>query len=186
MKTSRVARRYAKGLFEYALDMGKRDVVHTDMKNLGMLARESCELQLFLQSPLLNSRRKIKVARVTFKFFSEISQRFIELLILHKREALLGLVVLEYQKIYQIAQGIVEVVVTTVVPLDKVLQEQIVDKIGQVLRSDKKYVLINEVNPLIIGGFLLRVGGQQWDSTVIGQLARFRKELLDYDYVKRY
>ncbi|XCI75004.1 MAG: ATP synthase F1 subunit delta [Flavobacteriales bacterium] len=187
MQTSKVANRYAKGLFEYALKVRKGDVVHADMKNLAVLAKESRELQVFLQSPLLNPRRKIKVARATFKSFSEISQRFIELLILHKREALLRLVAFKYQNMYQIDQGIVEAVVTTAVPLDKVLKELVIDKIDKVFGSDKKYVLINEVSSAIIGGFLLRVGDQQLDSTVSGQLTRLRKELLDDDYnVKRY
>lgn len=186
MGTSRVARRYAKGLFDYAFEMREHHAVYADMKNLTLLTSESRDLQLFLRSPLLSCKGKIKIAKEVFKLFSKISQRFIELLIFHKREAILGLVSLEYERMYQSVQGIVEAVVITAIPLNEFLQKQIVDKIICILGPDKKYQLVNEVDPAVIGGFLLRIGDKQWDSTVCRQFNQLQKELLDYDYVKRY
>ncbi|XOD68067.1 MAG: ATP synthase F1 subunit delta [Flavobacteriales bacterium Tduv] len=186
MGISRVTRRYAKGLFDYVSEIRKGDAVFADMKNLTFLISESYDLQLFLRTPLLSPKRKMKISKEIFKSFSDIFQGFIELLIFHKREALLGLISLEYQKMYQVAQGIVEAVVTTAIPLDEFLQKQIVNKIIYILGPDKKYKLINEIDPVVIGGFLLRVGDKQWDATIIGKFDQLRKKLLDYDYIKYY
>lgn len=182
MEKLKISKYYAKGLLNSAFDKKKDDVVYSDMKKLSFILSKSCDLQFFLRNPLINYKKKKEISKKLFKSLSKISQRFIELLIFHNREFLLYLISIEYQKIYLISKNIVNIIITTVIPLDKILEKQIIEKITCIFGSNKKYQIFNKINPDIIGGFILCVGDKELDSSINGKLNQIQKKILNYNY----
>ena len=73
-------------------------------------------------------------------------------------------------------QGKVSATVTTAVPLDKVLEEQVLQKAAEL--SPLKIELKNIVDPTIKGGFILRVGDLQYNASVAERMKTLKRELI--------
>jgi len=72
--------------------------------------------------------------------------------------------------------GRVAVIVTTAEPIDEQLRNQIVDQLQVVTGTPVD--LRCRVNPGIIGGMVVRVGDTVYDSSVVNQLARLKRDAL--------
>ena len=82
----RAAKRYAKGLMQFATETGKGAEINQEMEDLKNSIQSSRELAQFLSSPVLDSRKKNAIAKELFKDFSPASQNFIKLVIDQRRE----------------------------------------------------------------------------------------------------
>ena len=80
MKSSKVASRYAKSLLEIAIEQNKIDSVLGDMKFLLEINNESRDLELLIQSPIVNSDKKIDIFEKIFEQFEEVSMAFLRLI----------------------------------------------------------------------------------------------------------
>jgi len=84
---------------------------------------------------------------------------------------------LAYQDIYRRANHIARVTITTAVALDK----EVLDRIGDLMKkqTDKTLEFVYEIDPSIIGGFILRVDSMQLDASVNSELKKLRLKLLN-------
>ena len=64
--------------------------------------------------------------------------------------------------------------VTTAIPMDAALEAKIMEKIATF--SNKKITIQNTVDPSIIGGFILRIGDQQYNASVANRLQELKRE----------
>lgn len=80
MKGTKAASRYAKALLELAIENNQVDAVLNDMEYLSVIAKEHRDFQLLVQSPIINSEKKIKIFDELFGQFQQISRMFIELI----------------------------------------------------------------------------------------------------------
>ena len=81
------------------------------------------------------------------------------------REEILPLIAKEFHNAYNEHQGIGKASVVTAVPLDNELREEILALAKKVI-GKSKVELKEEVDPAIIGGFILNAGSQQIDSSI--------------------
>jgi F-type H+-transporting ATPase subunit delta len=100
------------------------------------------------------------------------------------REGYLEDIAQEYINIYKESIGVKVAHVTTATPLDASTREQILDIVKK-MKGDK-IELVETVNKNIIGGFVLRIGDEQYDSSVIKKLRQLKNEFDDNLYVKEY
>ncbi|OUP06719.1 ATP synthase F1 subunit delta [Collinsella sp. An2] len=84
-----------------------------------------------------------------------------------------------YRAMTEEDEDVVGVTVTTAVPLDDDLREQIRSRLEKDL--DRKVFLIEQVDPSIIGGLVLEARGQRRDISVKTQLRAARKTLVEID-----
>jgi len=97
--------------------------------------------------------------------------------------SLLQVVATEYFTIYDDLKGIEVAQVTSAVPLTKDLEKKILVKVKQM--SGKKVTLKNIIDPSIIGGFILRVGDKQFDSSVSNKLNSLLANFEDNHYISK-
>jgi F-type H+-transporting ATPase subunit delta len=107
----------------------------------------------------------------------------INLLIENKRLPLLPLVASEYTIIYDFLKGVEVAQVTSAIPLNKDLENRILKKVKEM--SGKDISLKNIIDPSILGGFILRVGDKQYDSSISGQLNQLRSMFEDNKYIAK-
>ncbi|MCD6543924.1 MAG: ATP synthase F1 subunit delta [Flavobacteriaceae bacterium] len=169
MKGTRAALRYAKATLDLAKENGLADKVNSDLLLINKTISENSDLLEMLHNPIIKSNiKKSALNQIFAKNTEEITINLINLLIDNKRLPLLTLVAKEYLILYNELIGIEVASVTSAIPLTKDLEAKILKKIKQI--SDKKITLKNIIDPSIIGGFILRVGDKQFDSSVSNQL----------------
>src|SRR4030067_482013 len=118
MRNVRVARRYAQALMSAVEGAGVLEQAAADMHLIEQAVKGSREFQLFLASPIISLVRKRTVMRELFgSRVGRATMAFLELLVTKNREALLGDIVDQFAALRDEKQGIVEVHVTSAVPL---------------------------------------------------------------------
>ncbi len=182
----RAAKRYAKGLLDFALETNKAAEINQEMMELKSALQSNRELSQFLSSPVLDSRRKNQIAKEIFKDFSPITQNFIQLVITHRRETGLKEIASLYTTLYNRLNHIHKVEVTSATQLDDSMIDQIVEKAKQAIGDGYSYEVENKIDADLIGGFVLRVGDKQIDSSIRSKLSRLKKEFDKNEYIPKF
>ena len=84
-------------------------------------------------------------------------------------------IAVEYNKLFDIMNGVETAKVTTAVPMDAALEAKVLAKIATI-SSSKKITIENIVDPAIIGGFILRMGDKQYNASVSSRLQNLKRE----------
>jgi len=184
MKGTRAALRYAKATLDLAKDKGILEEVNNDMLLIDHTFTENHDLQIMVKSPIIKSSlKKSTLTKIYDKKINPVTQGVINLLIENKRIDILQLVAKEFTIIYDFFKGTEIAQVTTAIPLTKELEKKILIKIKDIV--GKEISLNNIVDPSIVGGYILRVGDKQLDSSVTGLLNSVREEFDDNHYISK-
>ena len=80
MRSTKSAIRYAKAILELSKDAGTTDSVAADMNRIISAGNETGEFQIFLNSPVIKTDKKISILHVLFSDFCELSMSFVVLI----------------------------------------------------------------------------------------------------------
>ena len=174
MRTSKVAKRYAQGLLDFTQESGSTTSVFSEMKDVVKVMNESKELNSFFATPFIDSKKKIAAANEIFRNFSPVAKNLITLVIRQGRETQMKNIAQEFINKVEDLHGIQRVSLTTATALSDQNVRQILSSSGLV-NGDRQSDLKMNVNPDILGGYILRVGDQQVDASVKTKLNSLRK-----------
>lgn len=181
----RAAKRYAKGLMQFASETGKAAEINQEMVDLKNAIQSNRELASFLNSPVLDSKKKNAVLAEIFKDFSPSTKNFISLVVNQRREGFLRQIATQYNTLYDHSINSRTAEVVTATELSDELVQDIVNKAKVNLGENFTYKIENKVDPSLIGGFILRVGDKQIDTSVKSKLTRLKKEFDINDYIPK-
>lgn len=172
----KIASRYAKCLFDIAAEKNQLDAVAADADNAVKSIASSSELTAFLESPLMHKSKKKEVLRQLFKGFNDITLSVFDMMADKSRENLLGEMAQSYINIYNKAKGITLAEVTSAIALDKETLAEI-EQFVKKHAGSKQVVITQKVNASLIGGLTILFDGKMYDSSVMGQINKMKKEL---------
>lgn len=175
MLTSKVAKRYAQGLLDFTNETGQTATVFSEMKDVVKIMIESQDLNKFFLTPYIDAKKKIEVADQIFKDFSVSSLNLIRLVIKHGRENQLKNIAQDFINKVEDINGIQRITLTTATQLSKENLDQIL-RSTDLVKADSKFDVNLHVKPEILGGYILRVGDQQIDSSVKTKLNQVKKD----------
>jgi F-type H+-transporting ATPase subunit delta len=175
MKGNKIAVRYAKALLDIAQEQQKIDEVAADMDYLKKVNKETLDFQILLKSPVVNSQKKIEIFNSLFGSFSNVSLMFIELITKNRREGLLAEIADAFEDQLNVLRGIVPVKIISACKLDDGLRKEIIKKIEANVNGTPK--IVEEVNPEIIGGFIIKIDDKQFDASISRQLNNLKQRL---------
>lgn len=178
MNQSKISVRYAKALFQLALEKNKLEDIRKDVVLISQSLKEYDQFRLYLKSPVVKPSQKFTLMKDIFKSsISELSLNFLGLLVQNKREIHLEDISRQFLAVYGKHKGIKAAVITTAVPLDEAIRS----KLHQLLSSTYKAEidLVVHQDPTILGGFVLKIGDQQYDASVASGLKRMKTALLN-------
>ncbi len=176
--------RYAKATLNFAKEKGLSKEVNKDMLLIDNTISENADLQNMLNSPIIKSKAKRSVLIEIFGAKTNaVSTGLINLLIENNRLPILPLVAKEYTVIYDYLNGFEVAQITSAVPLSKKLEKRILKKLKDI--SGKNLSFNNIIDPSILGGFILRVGDKQFDSSVSSQLKNLLSDFEKNDYISK-
>ncbi len=177
MNYSKIAVRYAKAVFLLAEEKSLLKEVASDMQALLDAEKQVPELADLYQMPVLSPQQKKNILLKAFEGqFSDITHRFLDLIISNKRESHISGVARNFLKRYREHLGIKSAQLTTVVEISENQKQQIIDTVKASYKADIDMEL--NINPDLIGGFVLKVEDTQYDASIVTQLKNIKKELL--------
>ncbi|HEU4719169.1 MAG TPA: ATP synthase F1 subunit delta [Bacteroidia bacterium] len=183
MTGTRVSYRYAKSLLDLSLEKGQLEQVHEDMQLVLNTIRGSRDLELLLKSPVIKTDKKDDILKAIFGGkIGVITTAFIDILTRKRREGYLESVADSFVNQYKKHKKILTAVVTTALGLDESLREQVVNVVKQGGKSEVE--LQEKVDANIIGGFILRVGDNQVDASIIRQIKNLERTFNENPYIK--
>ena len=176
MNESQISVRYAKALFQSALEQQLLEQVYKDMEMLTSTCKLE-EFQYMLVVPTLQPSQKIKVLGGIFeKHFSKISLSMINLVVKNKRETYLPGIARYFKDLYRKEKGIQIATLLTAQPVEEAALNGIRDLIRKA--HDSEVELTSSVNEDVIGGFVLTIEDMQYDASVATNLRKLKKQLL--------
>jgi F-type H+-transporting ATPase subunit delta len=173
--SSKAAIRYAKAVLQQANETKVAEVMFDDMKSVYATIQGSKELRSVLNSPVVKLNDKREALLSIFDKQSKTTKRLIQVLVDNKRIALLSAVASSYIDLYNESKGVKVAKVITAVSLTPALEIKILDKVKE-LTGSTNVTLNKEIDPTIIGGFILRVGDLQYNTSIANQLGNIKRE----------
>ena len=129
-----------------------------------------------LFSPDITCSIKNKALKVLFKDIQPLTSQLFNLLETNKRIGILKEVAQQFLILFEQMQDQEVATVVTAVPLKKEQESSILKKLREI--SGKDVTLENEIDPSLIGGFVLRVGDLEYNASVSGKLEKLERKLL--------
>lgn len=175
MASTRAAIRYAKAILDLANSKGVAEAVNNDMKSIASAIETNTELSTFIQNPTTTVEVKESALLEVFSNVNGVTKGLFRLLFENKRFEILDAIAVEYNKLFDESNGVEVAKVTTAIPMDAALEAKVLAKVAAL--SDKKITIENIVDPSIIGGFILRIGDNQYNASVANRLQVLKREL---------
>lgn len=177
MSEIRIAARYAKSLMELAVEKDLLEQVNFDMRSLQAVAKQNPDLVNMLKSPVIKADKKTAVMQAVFgNSFNKLTQMFVDIVIRKRREMFLPLIASEFAKQYNQRNGIASATVTSAAPLTDGMQASVKEFIEK--ETNARVDLKTQVNPDIIGGLVIRIEDNLYDSSIAKKLNLLKKELI--------
>jgi len=127
------------------------------------------ELATFLASPLVSSEARAEVLEKVFRRrASDLLVDALEVINHHGRLGLMPAIAAAYRDEYRDLRGLVDVRVTTAVPLSEAQRASLSKAVAKF--TGKQPQLIERVDPSILGGLMVEVAGEKIDSSLATRL----------------
>ncbi len=176
MDDNKISVRYAKALFDISDQRGILDAVRQDILTLHDVYKTNKDFVNLLESPTIKPNlKKATIQKIFEKSFNQITLDFVGLVTINKRENYLPGICRHFDKLFKKKANIKSVSITTAFKLDQDSKKQILKNIKEI--STSKIELTEKINPSLIGGFILRIEDQQYDTSIAKQLKNLRKKL---------
>lgn len=183
MPNPRLASRYAKALIDLAVEKGQLEQVFADIKWLDAICKSNRDFVNVLRSPIIKGEVKKKIIdAVTTGSISDLTSKFIVLLVTKNRESNLSEMTVAFINAYKEHKNIHTVKLTTATPANDKIKDVIVAQIKKSVGFENIEVE-EKVDPELIGGFVLQVGDKLVDASVAYDLKAIAKQFDNNDFI---
>ena len=172
---SRAAIRYAKAIYDIAHEENSINEVYKDMSFINELDCGSLDFKNLLSNSQINFQDKKKLILSLIKQSNALTEKLIDLLIHNKRVKIIGDIASSFIQLYNKNNNIKEATIITASPINNELESKILSMIN--IKDAKSVNLTNVVNPNIIGGFIIRFDGKEYNASVKQNLNNLKTEL---------
>jgi len=193
MVQERIGLRYAKAIMELAIAQQRDKKILDDMLMFRDICRQNRDFVLMLKSPLINNDKKHKIIKALLadKIDSLLLEAFY-LIIRKNRANVLTVIGEEFVRLYQRNNNILEVRITSASPLSSDSRTLLLERAQIILNQNHtthlgnhpSLVLKENIDPSLIGGFVLKVGDLMYDSSFSETLRRLSQEFKSNPYIK--
>jgi F-type H+-transporting ATPase subunit delta len=178
MSSRASAARYARALFDVALQEGTLDPADRDLTTVADLLQQQTDLQAVLTNPAVPAARKRSLLEAIVPRL-ELSGPVGKLLLIladRDRFAIFPDLLAAFRERVREHRQIVEAEVTTAMPLSSEREAQLRQQLAAFTGRDVN--LTTKVDPTLIGGAVTRIGTIVYDSSLASQLAKLRERLV--------
>jgi F-type H+-transporting ATPase subunit delta len=170
-----IAQVYARALFEVAQERDILDVVREQLGQFAEALDENRDLAVFFFSPYFSTEEKKDGLGRLIEGAEETFLNFLETLVERHRMPAVFRIRARYEQLWDEANQLLPVQVTTAIALDEATVESIGRRVGE--QTGRTVELSSTVDPEILGGLVLRVGNFILDASLRNRLNQLRKQL---------
>jgi F-type H+-transporting ATPase subunit delta len=185
MRQPKVAQRYAKALFDLAVERGELETVKHDLEGIKALDNE--ELRTVWMSPVIQGDKKQKIFSALLDGkVSKTTSAFFNLLFKKGREIAVNEIFGAFEGMYRRHHKIVVVEITTAAPVTEEVNKNIIEKMHNRERFANVTLQVkNKVDENIIGGFILQADDMLYDASIRHDLQVIRKQFIENMYIQK-
>lgn len=177
MNDSKISVRYAKALFESALEEKILDQVRNDMVEVQIISPLP-EFQKLLHSRIIKESQKNRILEELLKKRAQsLTMSFMSLVIKNGREQYIPAIARNFADLYRHHKGIKAATFITAAPVSDDIKERVEKVIMEATKSEVE--MKGETDKDLIGGFIIRIENRQYDASVASSLKRVKKKLLN-------
>jgi F-type H+-transporting ATPase subunit delta len=164
---SGVAGRYARALFELALDAKSVDAVKADIEKFAAMMAESADLNRMVRSPVFGAEERSRaLAAVLAKAgIGGLASNFLMFVTANRRLFSIGEIIRDFRKLVARWKGEVTAEVTAAEKLSDAHLEAIKSALKSIT-GEKSVDLHVKIDPAIIGGLTVKLGSRMVDSSL--------------------
>jgi F-type H+-transporting ATPase subunit delta len=170
-----IATVYARSLFEVASEQDKLDLVREQLSEFADAVSETRELQVFLFSPYFSTEEKADGLDRAVTDVDPVVENFLKLLIEKHRMPVIFRIRAEYDRLWEEANKLLPVEITSAVELPEATVKQLGDRISE--QTGRRVELSSSVRPEILGGIVVQVGNSVLDASIRNRLEQLRRQV---------
>ena len=172
-----VSKRYAKALLDFAMARGNEEKIYKEVETLAGHFANVPDLKRTIENPVLTRKAKLDLlVEASGGNVSEEMKRFLKLVIDGKREKFLHFMTWSFIDQYRERKHILMGKLTTAVEAPELVKH--LEKLGS-LKTDSNVVIKSNIDPSIIGGYIMEIDGYRLDASVANQLRNVRRQFID-------
>lgn len=173
----RFARPYARAIMEAAGSPAKANELRGELMRFADALRSSQELRDLYANPGIEETHKVAITEQLARKMkaSDLATRTLEVLLRHHRINDIDAVVAALAAYVNAALGVAVAEVRSAKSLGADEIQQLAETLSK--KVGKKVELDIKTDPKLLGGFVVRIGSEIWDASVIGKINKFRESL---------
>jgi F-type H+-transporting ATPase subunit delta len=173
-------------LLGLAVDYNKVDEVNRDFDFITETLKHR-ELASMFRSPVITSDKKAAVVEALYKGkVSDLSLKYLNLLINKGREPYLAEIAHEYKEICLRFKHITDIKVISAAPLTEAVLAELKEKLTKSSVTDETVQITNVVDESIVGGFILEFDDKRYDASIKSKLDELHRDFSKNLYIKEF
>lgn len=183
MKETKIANRYAKALFELAVETNKLEEVKADAELVYEVCNENKDFILMLRSPVIKPSKKVTILNGIFeKRTQDITTKFMSIITRNRREILIQDIAEQFIEIYKKYKNIISANLTTAAKIDSETKNKIIALLKK--HTNAEIDLSEFIDEKLIGGFVLTFDDKQYDASLQRQIQNLKQDFNKNLYIK--
>lgn len=184
MRQTKVASRYAKALFQLALESSKVEEVRNDLVLVRDIKHK--ELSNLLVSPVVAGEKKVSIFDAIFsKHIQPLTASFFKLIFSKGRSIAIYSIIDAFEEMYREHKGIKLVELTTAIPASDAVKDNVRKILSQNKMLQGKTIEFKEnTDESIIGGLVVQVDDKLFDASIKHDLQYIKRQFIKNMYIK--
>ncbi len=176
MEIGVISVRYARALLKSATEQGIEKKVYQEMQTLSQSYLKVPELRFTIDNPMLEkSKKEALLVTAAGGDISPLTKRFISLVLSEDRESTIHFMAASYVTLYRKHNNITRGKLITAAPVTPQIERRMREKVES--RTNGTVEFQTEVNPEIIGGYILEYDTYRLDASIQNQLRSILAQL---------
>jgi len=169
-----IAKRYAKALFDFSLEVNKLEEVKADMELILSVCGSNADFNQLLRSPVIRTEKKQKVMKEIFcDKINEISMRYLDIITRKRREGQIRHIANEFILAYKDFKNIFTIHFKSATKITDEIRKKVIELLEKQTKGSIE--LIEEVKKELVGGFVLNYDDYKYDASIAFQLKKLKK-----------
>ncbi len=185
MKNTRIAHRYAKALFDLAIEQNIIEKVYEDVLLINEVCQNNKIFINVLSSPIIRSDKKQSILKELFQSkIHPVTLSFLLILTKKRREYFVTQIAIKYIDFYKEYKGIEVITIVSADKLDEPTKQKILQKLKSFIY--KELELIEVIDPKIIGGFIIQYNDKKYDASILSKVNALSRNFLTNEYIREF
>lgn len=176
MSINKISKRYAKALFDFAIEQNMLENIKADMDYLFQLCFQSKEFVGMLKSPVIKVSKKIEIiSSLISKHVSVTTLGYLKIITNNHREKIIPKLADQFLLMYKDFVGQKDVTIYEAHEINSETIKQIQTILEN--QTNKKINICEKIDESLIGGFILEIDDLQFDASIKYKLERLKNDL---------